>query len=286
MEVNVNSLVNVPRLWSQLAYAGETRVPAGAAPRAGSWPTYFLKRDEQGRFVDQAGRPVTFAIRTPDTFNFNAQLAVVKETLKNLTAGQIAIAEYWGDGPLTKQWTPIADILADTYGVSSPKAERIWAASMAATNDAIVVAWYFKYLWEVPRPDQLDQTLATVLCTPKHPSYPAGHAVGAGCIEMVLSHFFTPEAERLHQLAEECALSRLYAGVHYPADLEQGLRLGRQIGTLVVATLAAQSDGDAAAIDYPLQNNLHAILPPPPYEQVIPFARNQHCDSLTIPHEQ
>ena len=282
MDKENNLEKNIPRHWSALSYAGEIRVPASTASRAGSWPLYFLKRNRNGEFADSKGDLISFEILQPDTFNFNAQLSVVKEVLNNITADQIAIAEYWGDGPAAKQWMPIVDILIDTYGIGSPMAERIWAAVQAGVNDALLVNWHFKYLWDIARPNQLDQTLATILCTPKHPTYPAGHATVAGCNQMILNYFFPPEAVRLQQLAEECALSRLYAGVHFPADLEQGLRLGRQIGNIVVADLMEQHDRDFTKIDMPITVNLQAKLPPPPYKQVIPFPRKQSCDSLLI----
>lgn len=136
---------------------------------------------------------------------------IVEQTLENLTPTQIEIARYWGDGPPTKQFTPIIDRLVDTYGFSASRSARVLAAVQAAINDVLAVTWYYKYLWDIARPDQLDQNLASLLCTPKFPTYPAGHAVVAGCAQVLLSYFFPPEAERLKELAEQCALSRLYA---------------------------------------------------------------------------
>lgn len=276
---------NVPRRWSELSYAGVSRVPAADEPVSGSWPTYFLKRNAEGQFINQKGNPIAFKIRCPDfSIDFEGeQLQIVKYTLAHLTNHQIEVAKYWGDGPATKQWTPIIDILIDTYRVSAPRAARILAAVQAGINDAFVVTWYFKYLWNIARPNQLDQHLATLLCTPNHPSYPSGHSVMAGCSQVILSYFFEKEAERLKELAEECAVSRLYAGVHFPIDNEEGLRLGRQIGEIAVAVLKEEYDSYSAQIDYPLIKYGPAILPPPPYKQVIPYPRQLKCDSKVIP---
>ncbi|MCL5290486.1 MAG: vanadium-dependent haloperoxidase [Bacillota bacterium] len=264
--------INVPRCWSMLSYAGEERVPAAVEPAAGSWPTYYLRREQEGRFTDLQGNPIAFRIRQPEaSIDFTGeQLEIVKEVLENLTQEQIEIAIYWGTGPPTKQFTPIIDILIDTYKVSAPQAARILAVTQAALNDTMMVVWYYKYLWNIARPNQLDQTLETVLPTPKHPSYPSGHSTVAGCAQVVLSYFFKPEAARLKELAEECAVSRLYAGVHFPVDNDEGLRLGRQIGSIVVDQLKKEFDKDMTHIDIPYTENLHAKLPPPPYKQVIP----------------
>jgi hypothetical protein len=124
--------------------------------------------------------------------------------------------------------------------------------------------------------------LPTVICTPKFPSYPSGHAVISGCSQVILSYFFPPEAGRLKELADECAISRIWGGVHYPVDGEQGLRLGRQIGKIIVSVLKSQHDEDLAMIDPQITENLNANLPPPPYKQTIPFPRPKVCDSLMV----
>lgn len=279
---------NIPRKWSQLSYAGVKRVPTSEEPCAGSWPTYYIKRNNEGYFVDANEEIIPFEIRQPDfSIDFEGeQLDIVKSTLENITKKQIKIAKYWGEGPATKQWTPIIDRLIDTYGISAPKAARILAATQSALNDAFVVAWYFKYLWEIARPNQFDQNLATILCTPLHPTYPSGHATVAGCAEIVLSYFFAPETDRLKDLAQECAISRLYAGVHFPIDNEQGLSLGRNIGEIVVSELRKQYDSDLSKIDYNITENKYAILPPPPYKQAIPFNRTMKCESEIIDDDE
>jgi len=283
---NVNRKVNVPRKWSQLSYAGEERVPKSEEPYSGSWSTYFIGRDTEGRFIDKEGNLIAFEIKSPDkSIDFEGeQLEIVKTTLANLTVKQKRIAAYWGTGPATKQWTPIIDILIDTYNISAPRAGRILSAIQGAFNDTFVVAWYFKFLWEIARPNQFDQNLATFLCTPLHPSYPSGHAAVAGCAETILSYFFEAERQRLNELAEECAVSRLYAGVHYPIDNIEGLRLGRHIGRIVVNQLKNQYDRNQCQIDYPIVVSKQAKLPPPPYRQVIPYMGEEKCDSLILPN--
>ena len=275
---------NIPRAWDKLSYAGTTRVPPAEEPGAYSWPTFFIPRDEHGTFLDNEGKPIYAAIREPNnSIDFEGkQLEIVKYTLNNLTPHQIEIAKYWGTGPATKQWTPIIDRLIDTYDITAPRAARILACVQGALNDAFVLSWYFKFLWKVSRPNQFDQHLKTLLCTPDHPTYPSGHATVAGCAEVVLTYFFYSERERLHELAEECAISRLYAGVHFPIDNDEGLRLGRYIGALVVDQLRKQYTEEQCSVDYPILENKHANLMPPPYKQVIPFDYNKKCKSSVM----
>ena len=270
---------NILRRWSQLSYAGEARIPQGLDPNAGSWPLFFMRLDENGKFMTLNGKPCNFEIQHPDNFNFDQEQIIVQQTLDDLTPMQRTIAEYWGDGPATKQWTPIIDRLVDTYKFTPVRSARVLAAVQAGINDAFIVTWHFKYLWDVPRPNQLNQGLLTSICTPKFPSYPSGHSVISGTAEVILSYFFPPVAERLKQLAEENSISRLYGGVHFPADLSEGLRLGRHIGQIAVNVLKNSIDRDQATIDIPVANNLNAQLMPPPYEQEIAFpSRDRTCD--------
>lgn len=270
---------DLKRKWSELSYAGEKRVPQGISPFAGSWPLYYFDRNKKGKFTTLAGKEIAFEILSPDNFNFDKELLVVKETLDNLTPLEKRKAEYWGDGPATKQWTPIIDRLIDTYGLGPIRASRVLAAVHGAINDAFVITWYFKYLWDIPRPNQLDQELYTEICTPKFPTYPSGHSVVAGAVEIVLSYFFSTESDKLKELAEENSKSRLYGGVHFPADLTEGLKLGRQIGEIIVSVLQKQYDGNQSLIDINITENLDAELVPPPYEQVIEFpSRARDCN--------
>lgn len=289
-KIKVKRPKNLPAKWQQLSYGSEMRAPLMAIePRAGSWPTFFLKRDEECNFLTPNGEPICFEITQPGNLHFEQELSVVRDALENLTPHQEEMARYWGEGPATKQWTPIIDKLIDTYSVPDApqenpvRAARILAAVQAGINDAFVVTWYLKYLWDIPRPIQLDQSLEPILVTPKFPAYPSGHAVISGTAEVILSYFFPPEAEKLKDLAEENAISRIYAGVHYPSDGEQGLRLGRQIGRIIVAALQDQCDSDQVRIDPLITKNLDADLPPPPYEQAIPFPRSGPASKPTLP---
>ena len=266
--------------WTDLPYAGEDKPPSNPVdPLAGSWSTEYIQLNADGQLKDRNGKTIDLDIQNPNNIKWNQQLKVVQETLENITDEQIQIAKYWGAGAPTKQWTPIIDRLIDTYGVTPPMAGRILKAVHSGINDTTVVTWYVKFRYNVARPNQLDHDLTTILCTPRFPTYVAGHASVAGCAEVILSYFFPSESSRLKALAEEAALSRLYAGVHFPVDLEDGLKLGRQIGHIVVHTLKKEENSASEKIDVPFTKDLHAQLPPPPYVQAIPFDFNQPCTS-------
>ncbi|MDP5274498.1 vanadium-dependent haloperoxidase [Chengkuizengella axinellae] len=274
-------------LWNEVPYAGEEFPPTNPEdPYSDSWPMYYYQRCGSKFEVKQTGELVYFTIKHPNYIDWGgSELEAVLETANHLDEDMKKIAKYWGTGVATKQWLPVLDILVDTYGVTAPYAARLESAVLAAANDAFIITWYYKFLWLVARPDQYDQELATCLCTPRHPTYPSGHAAVAGCVANMLKYFFPGEAAKLDELAKQCALSRLYALVHFPIDNDEGLKLGYQVADHIIPILASQRDSTGKPIDVPYTDNLDAALPPfpPEYDQVIPFDFPDNCTSLTRP---
>ncbi|WP_349409891.1 vanadium-dependent haloperoxidase [Pseudalkalibacillus sp. SCS-8] len=267
--------------WSKLPYGGEEFPPDNPIdPMAISWPTYYIKRRGK-RFFSPKGL-IRFDLKKPEEIDWDHELTLVKRTLENVTDEQVKIAKYWGAGAATKQWTPIIDKLIDTYGCTAPYAARLLAAVQAGVNDTFVVCWHYKYLWDVARPVQYDIEMLPILCSPRFPTYPSGHAAVSGCVEVILSYFFPGEAVRLRELAEENAMSRLYAGVHFPIDNDEGLKLGRRVGEIVVSRLQEQRDQQYAKIDHPFTEYIGADLLPPPYEQAMPYPFKDTCTSNKV----
>jgi hypothetical protein len=268
--------------WSQFYEFYEKREAEGVEREAGSWPTYFLKRNGKGKFTDRKGRVIEWNVKSPSKIDFRGeQLEIVKKTLDKLTQQQKNLAAFYSAGPPTKQWTPVIDRLIDTYELSPPMAARVIAAVHMGISDTFVVVWYYKYRWNVPRPIQLDPKLKTIICTPEFPSYVSGHASISGCAETILSYFFPHESQKLNKIAEDDASSRLYAGVHFEIDNTEGLKLGRQIGEYVVSLLKYQNITGVVQTQ-----NRDALLLPPPYRQAIPFNFPNRCRSKLERHLQ
>jgi hypothetical protein len=269
--------------WTKFPYAGESRPPYNPEePLAGSWKLNYFKRNDKGYFLSPEGKPLCFALKNPNHIDWNNELKKVKKVLNKVTDSETEVATYWGTGVATKQWTPVIDRLIDAYGVTAPKAGRMLDTVHSAINDAFVITWDLKYKLDVARPNQLDHKLATVKCTPRHPTYPSGHSVIAGTVEEVLSYYFPREKKKLRHLALECAVSRLYGGVHFPADNDEGLRLGRQIGRFVVEEMKKEENIQGKLIDKPYRKDKKADIIFPINKQVIPFKFKNKCDSKLI----
>ncbi|MGO4889503.1 vanadium-dependent haloperoxidase [Anaerobacillus sp. MEB173] len=228
------------RRWSQHPYFGEVIPPIGS-PEASRGPMFFFNRDRNNHFFDPFGKPINWRIKHPNDIDWEGELLIVQQALQSLTPQQIELANYWGTMEMTKRLSPLLFHLTEKYQLDSPQTARVLAYFYAALNDTFVITWYFKYLWDVARPNQYGLRLPFVLTTPRFPAYPSAHASLAGCAEVILSYFIPQESAEIKRILEASALSRLYAGVHFKVDNDEGLRLGRQIGEIVVNQLKAQS---------------------------------------------
>ena len=59
----------------------------------------------------------------------------------------------------------------------------------------------------------------------------------------MLAHLFPARRGNREGAAEEAAASRLWGGIHFRSDNEEGLRLGRSVGRDILRSLALESDG-------------------------------------------
>jgi hypothetical protein len=182
----------------------------------------------------------------------------------NLTEQQRTIARYWADSSGTTgtppgHWVAVVGQIARRDGLSLMAAAEAYARVGLAVADAFISCWHTKYTYNLLRPETyitrvIDRAWAPLLITPGFPSYTSGHATQSGAAAMVLTDLFGVYAftDTLHQdhhleprleprsfgsfdqAAEEAARSRLYAGIHYPFDNDQGLAQGRCVGQAIL----------------------------------------------------
>jgi hypothetical protein len=178
------------------------------------------------------------------------------------TEEQRRIALYWADDP-GKTPTPaghwawiLTDLLRDGHADLASAAER-YARVGIAMSDAFVSAWRVKYERNVIRPVTYLQLVVDpnwvppLMETPPFPEYPSAHSVQSGAASAVLESFYgdkTAFEDRTHNdrgwgpkrfasfhaAADEAALSRLYAGIHFRSAIEHGSAQGRCIGGLAL----------------------------------------------------
>ena len=167
---------------------------------------------------------------------WQAALAEVKRVGRERTPEQTRLAQLWNSADPWARWNETASAAIIRHRLPDADAARVLAVLNAAASDAIVACFDAKYYYWTIRPSQADSTivLADSVQLPNFPSYPSGHACSAGAFDATLGHFFPQDRAEFTRIAEEQAMSRLYGGIHYRFDNDEGLALGRRVALYVV----------------------------------------------------
>jgi membrane-associated phospholipid phosphatase len=199
-------------------------------PHAGRWRTWVLKNG----WEIEPPPPVAYGSAA-----FWAEIEEVRKVAAALTPEQKRIAEDWNLelGSVTPGgvWNLHAKKLAAEGGLGAADAARVFAALNVAMMDAFIACWQAKFKWWTERPvtvirEKFDPDFMPHVITPAFPSYVSGHSAASGAGAEVLAAYFPAHAEKLRAMALEASMSRLYGGIHYRSDNEEGLALGRRVG--------------------------------------------------------
>ncbi len=173
--------------------------------------------------------------RLPPPPDFESEMNELKNFKQTFRSSSLAF--YWAShGP--EVWNELAGQIMFEYRMSddAPAVARIYTVSNVAFHDAVIAIFDSKYAYWGIRPNQYDSTYKSLISTPPFPGYPSGHAGGAGTTAAVLEYFFPADAKQFHQMAQDCADSRFYAGIHFRTDNESALKMGKDLGKYVVET--------------------------------------------------
>jgi hypothetical protein len=221
------------------------------------------------QFRDPNGPPAL------DSAEYTANFLEVKEigsaTSATRNADQSAIARFWASSAGTStppgHWMRIAQTVADAQDNTLEENARLFALLTMGMADASVASWDNKYTYNDWRPitairaaatdgnpaTEADASWNSFLTTPNHPSYTSNHSSVSGAAGAILAEFFgtdnitfTTSSEGVilpdrtftsfSQASTEAADSRLYGGIHWRYDNEDGLVGGRAVGHYVYDT--------------------------------------------------
>jgi PAP2 superfamily len=228
-------------------------------PLAGYWDPWLLESPSQFRPPTPPGLEGTFP-----SARFLEEALEVKQTVDGLTEAQRAIVLFWADNPGQSftppgHWAQIAAEQVVAAKVSTPRAARAMALVAVGLADSAIACWDCKYACWLLRPIQAIRTLSgqpfydpsfnTVIPTPPFPSYTSGHSTFSGCSAAVLEYLFPGgkvadafgQSVSFAAAADQAAVSRLYGGIHYRSDNNEGLTCGQNVAGLVIRR--ARSDG-------------------------------------------
>ncbi|MBE9583515.1 phosphatase PAP2 family protein [Mucilaginibacter sp. JRF] len=166
------------------------------------------------------------------------EVAEVLDYTKNATRERMRIVNYWADGVGT--YTPPGhwNAIATTEFVKNQYSEVRWARNYALLNaalmDAAIVCWNTKYYYFNARPCQLDGRIKTLTGVPNFPAYISGHSTFSGAAATILAYLVPSKAKSFEDMANEASMSRMYGGIHYRSDCEEGLITGQKVGNYAV----------------------------------------------------
>ena len=195
--------------------------PAG--PNLGAARTFFLTTGADYR----SPPPPPYG-----SAGFQEQVRQVRAVSDSRTNEQIRIAQYWEN--LTGSfaagaWNAVARSAMAARNFDEARTARTLATLHMAAVDANIACHDSKYVYWVPRPTQADPRITLPIGVPNHPSYPSNHACISGAIGHVLDRML-PDTNRMYEaMARQAGESRVYAGIHYPMDLDAGFAIARKV---------------------------------------------------------
>jgi hypothetical protein len=165
---------------------------------------------------------------------FLTTLDEVRRISDTRTYEQLRYARYWENltGAFTAGvWNDFARQMISARGLGEAESARALALMHMAGFDAILACHESKYVYWFPRPTQVDPNIQLAVGVPNHPSYPSNHACISGAMGLVLDAQFPGERGRFAAMARQAGESRIYAGIHYRIDVDEGMNIAQKIAS-------------------------------------------------------
>lgn len=223
--------------WSGTVPTGEDKWSSLSNPPSaplglplGTTRPFFLKNASEFR------APPPPAITSPE---FRATLGEVRRISDSRNYEQLRYARYWENltGAFTAGvWNEVARDMIAARGLGEAESARVLAVMHMAGFDAILACHDSKYAYWVPRPTQLDPEIKLAVGAPNHPSYPSNHACISGAMGFVLDAHFPEQRGRNLAMARQAGESRIYAGIHYRIDIDEGMKIAENVSARALQT--------------------------------------------------
>ncbi len=217
-----------------------------------------------GSNTDAGAPPLAFAYSTDASSDYYKMAKEVYDISKSLTAQQRQTALYHREGPTVNggSYGGGSSIAGQLIGVFTAANATLDLAAEAfakvgiGSYDGLTTTFIQKYQFLVMRPvtyikANFDPAWTTVYGTPLYPEYPAGHPTNGGMLSVMLSSIFgnnfsfdvdyysesnwpgngLPKRHynSFDELAEEMAIARVYAGIHYKPAVYAGVAVGKKV---------------------------------------------------------
>lgn len=203
-------------------------------------------------------------------------LNFVKQTGDRLTEDQKNIADFWDDNPFkmnvvghasyaTKKFSPPGHWM-NIVGIAAKNAKADFNTTVAAYSqtaitmfDGFISCWNTKYIYNTSRPEteinkNIIDSWRPFIQTPPFPAYVSGHSTISAAAAEVMTKWFGDNLtfkdtsslefgikarmiESFRKASKEAGMSRIYGGIHFMYDNEEGNKLGVKIGELTLQKL-------------------------------------------------
>jgi hypothetical protein len=212
-----------------------------------------------------------FAIQSSDQFRLGPPPALTSERYQRdlnevKTVGELNssvrpqdrtdVAKFYAAASPAQVWNSVAQQVSVEKFMSLSSRARAFALLNMAISDALVAIFDTKYFYVFWRPVTAiqaggDPSWLPLITTPSFPSYASAHASGSGAAAKVLALLFGPgghtitltyptvpgvilQYTQLREITGDIDDARVYGGIHYRFDQEEGGKLGRRVGRYVV----------------------------------------------------
>jgi len=238
-----------PELWAPVDF---NQIPL--EPFWGTHRTFAIKDGSQFD-ID-----LKFKYSDDSTSEMWKQAKEVYNTDKTLTEDQRNIALYWADDAGETftppgHWISMINGFVQTEDMKLDQAAEIFALTSIAMADACITVWHTKYRINFLRPktyinEHFEKGWEPYVETPPFAGYTSGHSGFSGSASTILTELIgnKPFIDSSHVLigllpkqftsfkeaAKEASESRMYGGIHFRCDIEDGLVEGNNIGDFIL----------------------------------------------------
>ena len=212
-----SSLLALPR-------SSPRRAAASVDPRFTGWQPWLLSAPDQ--------------LRPRHTPRFDpGELSELRDLQARRTAQIEATVRFWDDPTIIMPWTDLALGLIKSHRLNAVRAGRALALLHTALFDTLLATADARRHSDRPHPTVADPGIVPLgKVAPRRGSFPSEHAAVAAAATEVLTYLFPGNATPdLAALADEAAMSRLWAGQAVRSDVAAGQAIGQAVGQLAVA---------------------------------------------------
>jgi hypothetical protein len=251
-----------PDKWVPAGFADTDKIAIPVEPHFGTVRPLVMTTPDECSPANLGLAPPPFST-DPESEFYQAALHVYNTSLE-LTNEQRIIARMWEDNPGATStppghWVAITTKLVRNLDLGAAVKAYAWIS--IGFLDSFIGVWQEKYVSNLLRPTtyirrHIDPGWFTLLGTPQFPTYVSGHSGQSGASGRLLTAMFgdipfvddtkvrrgfAPRSfASFDEAAEEAAVSRLYGGIHYVFDNDDGLALGRCVAAKIIERVSLE----------------------------------------------